>query len=109
VIDAFAFGMDGRAPISKAFAIYFWVSWKAESHARKRRRFLMDEIGFVEAGRIIGEIGRAAFPSSDCREDGAADQGNGKAGKKSPLNQDPIDSTAFGLAGAGLKKLSGVL
>jgi len=50
-------------------------------HTQESVGDLMDEIGFTEAGRIIGEIGRAAFPSDE-PEDGAAEQGNGKAGKK---------------------------
>ena len=79
VIDAFA-AMDGKSADIKGIRDLLWVSLEGD-HTQENVGDLMDEIGFVEAGRIIGEIGRAAFPSSE-PEDGAADQGNGKAGKK---------------------------
>ncbi len=79
VIDAFG-AMDGKSADIKGIRNILWASLEGD-HTQESVGDLMDEIGFTEAGRIIGEIGRAAFPSNE-PEDGAAEQGNGKAGKK---------------------------
>ena len=82
VLEAFA-DMDGKSADIKGIRDLLWVSVEGD-HTRDDIGEMMDELGFVEAGRIIGEIGRAAFPPADdaATDPQAAEPGNPKAGKK---------------------------
>ena len=82
VIEAFA-EMEGKSADIKGIRDLLWVSLQGD-HSRESVGDLMDEMGLIAAGRVIGDIGRAAFPQDDApgadQKPGAS--GNAKAGKK---------------------------
>lgn len=82
VLEAFK-DMDGKSADLKGIRDLLWVSVEGD-HTREDIGEIMDELGLVESGRIIGEIGRAAFPPAegDATDPQAAEPGNPKAGKK---------------------------
>jgi len=86
----------------KAFAMHWVQPWKADHTQENVGESDPDEIGFWSRRADHSAVSAQLLPVSE-PEDGAADQGNAKAGKESPLNQDPIDSLTFRLAGAGSK------
>lgn len=82
VIEAFA-AMGEKTADIKGMRDLLWSGLEGD-HTRESVGDLMDEMGLIEAGRIIGELGRLAFPDPDAVEQGkeAGASGNAKAGKK---------------------------
>jgi hypothetical protein len=78
VLEAFA-AMDGKSADIKALRDILWASLEGD-HTREDVGDIIDDLGFVDAGGIIGELGRLAFPPDEPVEAGAP--GNAKAGKK---------------------------
>lgn len=77
VLEAFS-EMEKKNVDMKVIRDLLWVSVEGE-HTKEEIGDLIDEMGFVEAARILGEAGKLAFPQTE-KGDGA-EAGNVKAGK----------------------------